>query len=293
MDNQASGDIPAYSASGMAAKATLYSDLQNLDIFVEDSSLKEVYNELIRKLDIKGLVFHTVIPLGSRYDVLDHAASHPDVLRYCYIVDGDLLHAIRDSDISDCRVLTHRKYCFENYLFNQGSCRRLVYEQLGNTDKAGVTQIVGWDDFRQIVEDGLVPLFVLYAAAFYLAPSVETVGRGLGTLVNKERGRLTISAEKVHEEKRRVVSEMLSFVSRREIGSTIALIRKRIELMPDKLDIVSGKDHLLKLLADHIAHCASSISKKSFKMRLMLNTDLAEFQDVKMHLENCTLGVEG
>lgn len=280
-------DAPKYSPNAAAATATLYSPLQDVCIYVEDSSIKEVYNSVIRRLQIEDVKFHSVIPLGSRNDVLEHASKHPGVTRCCYLVDGDLYYALGKNDFHhDRRIMAHSLYCFENYLFNADACCSIVYEEKGSLSRSDTEQLVAWEQFVFPIRKLLVPLFAVYAVAFELSPSICTVQNGIGTVANNSRGQLVLDATKVRLETVRVIREMHKGHSGREIREMISNVKDRLRGMKDPVNIISGKDYLLRLLSSHMSNkCAASVKQRSLKMRLARNTKIDSFEAIKQHIK--------
>lgn len=278
---------PTYSNAARAAMAKLYSPLQNLTIFVEDDSMQEVYNALIKRMKIENLRFHSVIPLGGKENVINHAKEHINNFDYCYIVDGDFDFILNKNSVCDNRVFRLNKYCFENYLFNENACCMVVYEQLGNKSEREVSECVSWPSFSSNIEKKLVPLFMYYIVAKYHAPSVRTVGGCFGSLVRSERGRCVLDEEKIQRELDRIKEEILKEISEKELEDTLEVLNGEVQVLPNKTDIISGKDCLFKLLSDHIAHCSSPIQSQSLKMRLTISTEIENFYDLREHIIAC------
>lgn len=189
--------IPQYSDQALNSYANLMQSVQDINIYVEDSSLQYVYNELFERLNLHNLKFVSVMPLAGRAAVIERAEKHMSSKPTCYFIDGDLLFAANKHRHENRRVYTHECYCFENYFIDEELCCEEIHDELGNCSRESIIERLNWKEFIQEVCDYFVPLFEEYALVFLLGYKTKLTNRGIGCVTESRGGYQCISPEKI------------------------------------------------------------------------------------------------
>ncbi len=278
--------LPRFPERALPSKAIFYRSLQDIDVYVEDVGSEVFYSELLKRLMGDSLRIEKVFPLGGRQQVLERAQQYTDSRPALFVVDGDL-HGVAGLPVpSYPHLYIHACYCIENYLFCEKATIEVMVENSGELTPEEARERLDWSAFRKRLEDNLVPLFLEFAVAFRLCPSVKTVSRGLGSVLTHKKG----SAPEIDPTKAKAVK---SEVRREVLASTeeSAYLRAKQEVeshmasVGDSMDTVSGKDFLLRAVGIEIGRAGGgSVSRKSLRLRLARHCSLARLGSLRRKL---------
>lgn len=279
-----SGDIPRFPERALLSKAVLYRPLQDIDIYVEDESAEVFYTELLKRLVGDDARIATVIPLRGRRNVVriaqEYSASRPAL----FLIDGDLPWVAGLSLPSASRLYVHPCYCVENYLFCERAMIQIVVENSGNLTEEVAQEELDWNTLRERLTNLFVPLFVEFATAFSLCPEIKTVSRGIGSVLRSARSGSppTIDTDKVTSVQEEVRTAVLEQVDRTTYNRTRVAIGARIEMIDDPLDVVSGKDFLVRVQmfeANRVG--GQKVKRRSFVFRLARHCNLRKLDALR------------
>lgn len=275
-------DIPSYSSRGEEALPLLYEDLQDIFIFVEDSSLKEFYNTLLRNiLENENVSFYSIIPFHDKNHINHYAQVHSEV-NYCFIVDGDFDYLFHSPPL-DPRVLQLSKYCIENYLIDGKEIEVIAQEQLYSTPIEEVRDRLQWAEFVNSISRHVRPLYKTYAVCYLLSSGIKNVKSGLRPLcVNGNK----LSKELILQEKKRVALELLKRFDKEAVKKAMLQASSTIEQLDSPLDVISGKAILLPLLAGKLCSIGcGTLKTHSLRMRLLNRLEPTAFEDIRRHVQ--------
>ncbi|MBK1884609.1 DUF4435 domain-containing protein [Luteolibacter pohnpeiensis] len=137
----------------------LFSDYNDVHIFVEDDGFENLYRELFRRT---GLNINKIFSKGGKRPIIDSATNCTDPNCF-YIVDmdwDDLLDKKHDIE----RLIFLKKHSIENYLIDYSGFRAII---IADNPRKNIENIFNENDFKSIVEttsNRLRPLFECFAA---------------------------------------------------------------------------------------------------------------------------------
>gem|GEM_PF-5239181 len=137
----------------------LFSDYNDVHLFVEDKGFENLYEEILRRL---GLSVAKVFSLNGKIEVLDRAAACTDS-KCLYLVDRDW-DDFHGRIVTRQNVLTLAKYSVENYLLHYSGFRSIV---IAANPRKKVDTILSKSEFNHIatqVAAALKPLFQCFLA---------------------------------------------------------------------------------------------------------------------------------
>lgn len=245
-----------YSDRAKQAYAKLYSHYNDIDIYVEDRTCRNMYEYLLRRMLPAGFTLYRVIQLGDKSTVLQRAREHDpnDERPHLYIIDGDL-DVLRDKRRGIPKN-TYRLavYCSENLLFDDKSLCELARETLSNSSflsaKTELNLQEVWDD----IDDLLKLIFYIYALVFRLSLNIDTISYSVHRLCYRDSNNvLHVSRTLAFERAKFLVREMIRRVGikryRLEKTKLARITRKRIF---NGCHVVSGKDYIFPLIENRL-----------------------------------------
>ena len=279
----------AYSRSAFKAFTYLFRPYNDIDVYVEDTRSRNVYQILLtRMLDGRATV-RRVFQLGGRRQVLAECTSQQqDTSRAkLFIIDGDfdLLLGRASPQLRHLYVLG--VYTSENLLISESAACEIAHECLDNCDRGDVAGIVDFGNFIKSAVEVLAPLFVAYAVASALDGTLQTSGLHVSNLCDGKGGGILLSRDKVATR----CGEIYAALANTSDADTIAATREQVEsrMAGDyhhTARFISGKTYLLPLLLFHLRRNAKvSASSVELKARLARHTVL----DVDVGLKNALL----
>jgi hypothetical protein len=241
-----------YSPRSRRAYGRLLRNYNDIDVYVEDSSLKGLYERVVnRALDGRARVTR-VIPLGPKADVLAAAAS--DVAaggrKRLYVVDGDLDLIAWWRQKTPSRVYRLRVYCIENLLFEDGPVRKYCAFACPQHSEEDLSRLVATHELAEDVDRYLSIYFLALGIARRLGlrggvyslnpPSVTKLrnGHNVGVDPRKIRRRIVDIVRAI----RKAVGHSRYQEAKKAVLRNVS--RKRLR----PVQYVSGKDFLLYYL---------------------------------------------
>lgn len=221
----------------------------DIEIFVEDSSAKNVWRALLKKLLPDGVQFEDPIRLGSRDNVLNECRRDQvvDGRKKLYIIDADLdlLKGVRKPNLRHLYRL--RSYCLENYLLNEPALVDVATLLDVDASPAEAKTRLGFSEWVEMNNGLLTKLFVCYATSHQLAKQHQTIGYKVVRLAQKPPlndqlcpAKTSIRIFSLY----RLVCRDVEPSQLREVSSAVQSNSSGL----GPLRFVSGKDYLLPLL---------------------------------------------
>lgn len=227
----------------------LHGSRNDIEIFVEDSSAKNVWRELLKKFLPDGVQFEDPIQLGSRNNVLEECRQDQavDGRRKLYIIDADLdlLKGVQKPKLRHLYRL--RSYCLENYLLNEPALVDVVTLLDVDASPAQAKASLGFSEWVEKNSSLLTKLFVCYATSHQLAEQHQTIGYNVARLAQGNPFNDELCPSKTGVRifgLNRLVCRDVGPNPLREVSSAIQ--SNSSQLGP--LRFASGKDYLLPLM---------------------------------------------
>jgi hypothetical protein len=247
-----------YHQRALQAFAYLFRPYNDIDVYVEDGSIINVYEILINRILKPEAKVTRVFALGSRDQVISacradtEASERPRI----YVIDGDLDLLTGAPTPNVPRLHRLAVYSVENLLFCGRACVELAVESRPATSREALEAELSFEAFCAAL-DGLVALFVTYAAVAVIDSSLATAGVNVMTLCTDGPKGPVLSADKVDTRKSALASAMAAVGRLEEFVGLRAKIELRLPANPrERLRFVSGKTYLMPLLYHHLRRTA-------------------------------------
>jgi len=282
------GGVPVWPPSALESVGLLYRPLQDLEVYVEDKDSEVFYLELLGRLIPSGKKIKKIIPLNGRANVVDLCKRYNDPSPALFLIDGDLDLTLKVRETGLKNLFQLRSYCIENYLFCLAGSREIIVETSGKVlpEKALTTE--EWESFFNYVNEPLRELFIVFAAARVLAPTLRTVSLGYSSISTqkvRKKGREPDLA-KISSVIETIKVQSLQFTSEEIWLSTIQEIRKNAQDI-QTIDMVSGKDFLLPMLDMFIrSKGGSTASTESLMFRLARHCSINRLDELGAALQS-------
>ncbi|MGY4293090.1 hypothetical protein ACVWXN_001185 [Bradyrhizobium sp. i1.4.4] len=185
-----------FSTRSMGAYAAIWRPYNDIDIFVEDSSLRGLYERMFQRM-LKGIArVSAVIPLQNRAAVTAEAErlKNDQTRRRFFLVDGDFEWSV--GKIRRVRNLyTLRCYSIENFAWNMDSIHSTAHMVAPGMTGAEIRGAITQAELDAIV-GALFPIFVAYSICFRLGANCETIGFSIVRLMEDGK-RTTLCQRKI------------------------------------------------------------------------------------------------
>lgn len=281
------GGVPVWPSSALESVGLLYRPLQDLEVYVEDKDSEVFYLELLGRLIPNGKKIKKVIPLNGRGNVVELCKRYNDPSPALFLIDGDLDLILKVREVGLKNLFQLKSYCIENYLFCLAGSRQIIVESSGKImpDKALTSE--EWEAFFNYASDPLRELFLVFATARLLAPTLKTVSLGyqsISTQKVRKRGPEPDLA-KIAQLAEEIKNQSLQFTTEAIWLSTIEQIRENSKDL-HTIDMVSGKDFLLPMLDMFIRYKGgNSASTESLMFRLARHCSTNRLEELGVALQ--------
>lgn len=277
--------IPVRSDSANKSIGLLYRELQDIEIYVEDSEAEALYSLLLSRAVNYEVKIKKVISLNGRSKVVEHCESYDEDNPALFIVDGDLdlLNGERETPLS--RLYQHKMYCIENYLFCKNASAELLRDASGRLMPQQALDALEWESYIDSMTKPLLDLFKAYAVAWKLMKEdgIKTVSRSYYDVcekVSRKRGS-AVCEDKVKAVIEEISSEVIRHHGQEQYDLVYMKVEESINNLGHPLHAVSGKDYLLRSLRDYLQFKGANYKfDEGFKFKLARYCDTAPLQNL-------------
>jgi|ERR1041384_4304268 hypothetical protein len=275
-----------YSARAIKALAFLFRPYNDIDIYVEDTKSRNMYEVLIERiLDGKANV-KRIFQLGGKTEVLRACTLDQTdrTRRRLYIIDGDydLINAIEPPDLRYLYRLN--VYASENLLLAEEAVSEVAYESLTNQTREQIIPLIDYRNFINQLVEQLLPLFVVHAIVHRIAAEqnlpihIETTNFSVFKLCVHVGKVPSLSASKVADRIEEIIHELSANYAqpRADIDRMVTETIHRLETSAHEfIHYISAKTHILPLLILHLkSKVRYSGSIEQLKVRLARHVNL-------------------
>ncbi|MFC4688229.1 DUF4435 domain-containing protein [Epilithonimonas pallida] len=280
------------STSSKSARSVLLEDFNEIDVYVEDTSVetKKLYTIILNKATNSKYSIESVLPLGNSKSVIDEWKKHKginDGRKKVFIIDGDFYlinedinEVINDDKISDLTGLyILPKYCIENFLIDESALISLIHDDDPIQNHSQISENLNFQEWVVENEEQLYNLFILYSIIIKFKLGIQNVQFGVGKLCTDSSG--VVCKTKIQNRIDDLKSEITAKISI-NLEQEIKIRKEKLHLAENKLlKFVSGKDYLFPLLKSRIkSKHKFNPDQASFKIRLAKNCSFNEIQNV-------------
>jgi len=273
--------------------SSLFRQLQNVDVFVEDENSEVFYSEFLGRLTDGKFKIVRVFPLRGRENVeracLGFQKSERPTL---FIVDGDLDAVYGTAKLPRPLLFRLQTYCIENYLFCPMAATELLLECEAKNSREQCVQKLDWEAWQAADVEPFIELFAMFAVAYKYNLGEPMVQKGLAPiLTNTKKGVPRIDAKKLSAWKSETRTALATMLGPTQTTQEIEFVMERIAGFRSRTDAISGKAFLLPLLRFHLdSFFRLNISASSFKLRLARHCSLLPLADLKEALHSIARG---
>lgn len=237
-----------YSDESMLSYAALYSDYNDIDIFVEDKTLVGVYEYIFKRLIGNAARITSITPLNGRKGVLECARrlkSDRSRKRF-FLLDGDF-HWVKKRVPKIRDVYTLKCYSIENLIIEREAVVNVAHLHTpGQRRDAIMAQIP--EEFLLDIADAFFHLFALYGFHGEVNGEMQTVSYSAIRLCSNTREGIICP-----DLTKRRIRELVSYLRANGKISGIKAYRTLLNNMKsrDRLFVqkfVSGKDYILPIV---------------------------------------------
>jgi hypothetical protein len=274
--------IPERSLTAKVAKSVFFEELNDIDIFIEDTAFgyEKLFQILFSRVFEGKYRVNKVFPLGGRKAVAAQHQIHEHLERpSLFIVDGDLFLLIGD-DLKNVNGLYKVPfYCIENILCDAEGIHELMNEEEPQALKPELVEAFKYVEWKNINENKLFELFIEYAVTFLLNPSEQTVAFSVSNLVsandgNIDNAKLASRIKALRFEAKNKSSEADYAEARDKVLTQFSVSNV------SKLDVVSGKDYLFPLLKTRMkSKIKTKVPDINLKIRLAMKCDITQLME--------------
>lgn len=171
-----------------------YSDLNEINFFVEDKNKEYEYETILNKLFKGKYKIASIITANGKLGVkqafweFGEKSNGYIVRNNIYIVDGDFDKYIHSEDmIENNHFIYLKKYNIENYFIDERAVIKFAKGKLHALDK-DVTQIINFSYWRETIVKQAKKLFLLYCAVQSVLPTEANVARSEYLFIDDKTG---------------------------------------------------------------------------------------------------------
>ena len=266
-----------YPAKARRALAFLFRRFNDIDIYVEDTVSRNMYEVLLQRILEGRAKVNRIFQVGNKTQVIDACtADQNDPRPRLYLIDGDLDLILGNPAPALNRLYSLQVYSAENLLWSEAATNEIAFECLTNESRSAVGQAINFQAFQASVLALLRPLFATYAATYKLDSTLQTVSYHVMRLTVQVDNAPVLDDQKVLQRIAALETELSKKVP---AATVIAETTSALQVLngPDQQSAryISGKTYLLPLVYHHLRrHAGYAGSFEQLKVRLARFTEL-------------------
>jgi hypothetical protein len=261
------------------------SDLNDINIYVEDTGKEYEYEEILERLFGDTLKIFCIYPLGGKDAVLNcHEEKDlydPDGKLNVFIVDGDFDNLWDDTKVESPNLIYLTRYNIESFLISKEATTKYMRVYLQCTRREAESR-VNFDGWKEEQKRDAGKLFILFAVAQHFYPDLPSVNGAAGTFMDDKGHLLEDQYEKYRHDLAGVVPAL---------DEAIEDVKNRINNKFDGDDdqkifsIICGK-YLYESLCRHLKTVKNkNIHRISYKSTVISNFDISTLTFVRERID--------
>lgn len=272
----------SYSEKAVFAISFLFRPYNDIDIYVEDTTNRNLYEILFERILDGRAKITRIFPMGCRDKVIKECIKNQNnnSRRQLFIIDGDLDTITKINKIPKLNKLYRLKvYCSENLVIDERAFIEVGFESSTNKTRERIRRTINFQNNTKRFIDILLPLFVIYSVMHLTLRNQEkNVGYHVYKLTDNNSGYPCLSKNKVKMRKIILMNLLQKNLNKSEVNHTINKVQNNLpNNISDQMKLISGKTYLIPLLYELIKYkCGFSGSQKQ------LVTRLARYCDTKI-----------
>lgn len=269
----------SFSQKALKAFVYLLRSYNDIDIFVEDTTIRRVYEILFKRLLPKEISLRRIFQLPGREAVISECKDYlnKDRRKTLFIIDGDFNILLSTEDFSSYTNLYQLKvYCVENLLVSKKGLIEVASDCLPNTKFSDVESIIDYDNFISELSTRLAPLIVIYYVAHLLDDEIETVGRHVNNFFKEGPNEISLDEDKIKHRIEEIKNKLYGKYSVERVQEEIDKISRILPTDSNEIiKLICGRRYLIPLAYHHLHYKANySSNHNQLKTRLARYCDL-------------------
>lgn len=240
-----------YSVRAIRALGYLKQRYNSIEIYVEDTTCHNMHLLVFRALLGKNARLTSVNQVGDKNAVI--AACRQDQAtdgrKRIYVLDGDFNPLLGKRGPRLKYLYTLDAYDIENLIIHEGAIIKIGMLSRSNDTENKIAQDF---DFQNWLHEAIIafkPLFVVYAAAHHLIPSVPTVSYPVQSLCEDSCSGISPNPLKIRKRTCAILKEIFSRGKRQDYLAVRRAIKQRFSALDNKnARLLSGKRLFMPLL---------------------------------------------
>lgn len=240
-----------YPARASVALGYLRSRNNEIEIYVEDTACKFVWENLIRIANVKNYKIKNINRMGGKENVISACINDQSdkKRKRIYIVDGDLDRITGKKYKKLNFFYKIKSYCIENILVDEKEILKLAKMYCSDNDIDSIEQKLEYNIFDKNISK-LKTLFLMFGIIQRNKLGIVNVSMGVTDFISHENKKVIIDEKKVFKKIISLSREIIAILGYDKFYSEISRMKK-ISKNIDHFSIVSGKDYIIPFLAFH------------------------------------------
>lgn len=184
-------EILEYSFYGSLNRTLFYSEINDINIYVEDKGKEYEYETIFKRLLGDNYRISSIFGMGGKLEVIkafEENQSENIVQSNYYIVDGDFDRYIAPENmIDDSHFIYLNSYNIENYYIDKEACYKYAKGKLKEMDNK-VREIIDFDNWLNTIISQSSKLFFSYCFLKKYYPYVPSVSRNPCEFIDSKTG---------------------------------------------------------------------------------------------------------
>lgn len=268
-----------FSQKAKIALVHLFRPYNDIDIYVEDTTIHRIYEALIQRMLPEEVSLRRIFQLPGREAVLSACINHINKYgrKTLFIIDGDFNVLLSTEDFSAYSNLYQLQvFCIENLLISQNSLVEIAADSLPNTKFEDTESIIDYDAFISDVVSNLSPLIVIYYVAHILDKSIDTFNLNVNNFFKEEFTQISLDMNKIQIRVNEIKGNLLKNYPSEIIQEEMNKVSRIIPEKPQEIiKLICGRRYLIPLVFHHLHRKANySSTYNQLKARLARHCDL-------------------
>jgi hypothetical protein len=276
--------IPERSDISKSAKSVFFEEVNDVDIYVEDSAAgyAKLFSIIFSRVFESKYRVNKVFPIGDRNSVISQHSNHCRTGRpSVYVIDGDLFVLAGEDVENKPGLFKLPMYCIENLLCDCEAIIDIFEEEDSEKTREEIYRLFNYEEWVSRNCELLFQLFVEYSISFKLDLEIETISYPVRNFVASPRGDL--SSQKILDRIGLIKEAAIEKIGM-EAYSNIRenILSKFRGWEKERLYLASGKDYLFPLLKMRAKSIVKTkIPDINLKQRIAKKCDVGPILDIR------------
>lgn len=269
-----------YTSNARLTEHLFFSDVNDINIFVEDKGQEYLYENIFKRLMGNEYRIGKIFGVGGKealkkcFDELESITQGATQSKNIYVADGDFDRYIyAEKMISSDNFIYLETYNIENYYIDKNASENYAKGHLKMLDNQ-VEEKVGFNNWKDKIVKQASELFFYYCYVKKNHPTEKTVSRSAYCFINNKDG--LEKKDAFEQYKKEVLS--LNPNADKEVENIKNVYHK---FYKDDFNIICGK-FLFESLYCHMKSIVNGgVNKNDFKWSLICNFDIGKLEYIK------------